>query len=389
VKSRVPGLPPRTPSPVAAAVTDRPDLASPRDAAAPRGPLRSLLRVPLFYKILIANAAIVVLGTIIGTAITARYLQQDHGAFGSIAFVLLLALVGVLVTLLVNAVILRLALTQLLLLEQTAARIHSGDLRARVPHSAFTDRDLERLSGTFNAMMESLDTYRQRLREVAARALRAEEEERKRISRELHDDTAQTLAALLIRLRLARAAPEGRKDQVLEDLRADLVGAIERVRRYARGLRPPALEELGLEPALESHVRALSESVGISIRVESEPMDGILNPQTELVLYRIAQEALSNAVRHAGADQIDVRLAPEGFSIVVSVTDNGSGFDLNAVTAPDEGGLGLFGMQERASYLGGKVEIRSSPGNGTSVRGIIPVGDAASSGMETPVDQRR
>ncbi|CAN5703973.1 histidine kinase [soil metagenome] len=351
--------------------------------------MRSLLRVPLFYKILIANAVIVVLGTVIGTAVTARYLQQDHGAFGSIAFVLLLALVGVIVTLLVNAVILRVALTQLLLLEQTAARIQSGDLGARVPHSAFTDRDLERLTGTFNAMLESLDTYRQRLREVAARALRAEEEERKRISRELHDDTAQTLAALLIRLRLARAAPEGKKDQVLEGLRAELVEAIERVRRYARGLRPPALEELGLEPALESHVRALAESVGLSIRMESEPLDGLLTPQSELVLYRIAQEALSNAVRHSGADQVDLRLAPEGANIVVSVTDNGRGFDLEGVTAADEGGLGLFGMQERASYLGGRIEIRSSPGNGTSVRGIIPVGDEASSGAEPPVDPRR
>jgi len=303
--------------------------------------------------------------------------------------VLLLALVGVIVTLLVNAGILRLALTQLLLLEQTAARIRSGDLSERVPHSAFTDRDLERLTGTFNAMLESLDTYRQRLREVAARALRAEEEERKRISRELHDDTAQTLAALLIRLRLARAAPEGKKNQVLEDLRAELVEAIERVRRYARGLRPPALEELGLEPALESHVRNLAESVGLNIRMESKPMGDLLTPETELVLYRIAQEALSNAVRHSGAEQVAVRLAPEGANIVITVSDNGRGFLLNSVTTADEGGLGLFGMQERASYLGGRVEIQSSPGNGTVVRGIIPLGGEASSGIETPVDLAR
>jgi two-component system, NarL family, sensor histidine kinase UhpB len=346
--------------------------------------LRGLLRIPLFYKILIANAVIVVIGTVVGTTISSRYLRQEHDAVSGVAFVVLLALAGMVITLLVNAVILRLALTPLKLLEETAADIRRGDLNARVPRSALTDRELERLTATFNEMLESLDTYRQRLREVAARALRAEEEERKRISRELHDDTAQTLAALLIRLRLVRAVPEHERDGVLEELRAELVEAIERVRRFARGLRPPALEELGLEPALESHVRGLAETAGIPIRMEVEPLAADLHPQTELVLYRIAQEALSNAVRHSGADRVEVRLGQRGSSVEISVSDNGRGFAADLVGTEEGVGLGLFGMQERASYVGGRVEIVSRPGEGTTVRAAIPLAEVESRQISSP-----
>src|SRR5690606_37239171 len=199
--------------------------AAPGDPAAEKSVprlLRVLLRVPLFYKILIANAVIVVLGTVGGTALT-RDLEVGEGGVPTPTFVFLLSLAGVVVTVLVNAVILRLALTPLKRLEQAAARVQAGNLDARAPRSLVSDRELERLTSTFNGMLDNLESYRQRLHEVAARALNAEEEERKRISRELHDDTAQTLAALLIRLRLFRAAddPETR-ERILEQFRTDL-----------------------------------------------------------------------------------------------------------------------------------------------------------------------
>src|SRR5690606_26966898 len=131
----------------------------------------------------------------------------------------------------------------------------------------------ERLTGTFNGMLDTLDSYRQRLSGVAVRALNAAEQERKRIARELHDDTAQSLAALLIRLRILRGMDDpAARDEMIDQFRLEIGEALERVRRFARGLRPPALEELGLVPAIESHVRSLSESVGINIRVEAEPI---------------------------------------------------------------------------------------------------------------------
>jgi two-component system sensor histidine kinase UhpB len=274
---------------------------------------------------------------------------------------------------LVNAVILRLALSPLKLLEQTAAQIQSGDHDARVPYSPLRDRELERLTGTFNRMLDNLDSYRQRLSRVAARALNAEEQERKRIARELHDDTAQSLAALLIRLRLVRGVEDPQaRDAALDEFRKEVGEALERIRLFARGLRPPALDELGLVPALESHVRALSESVRIAIRVESDPIEDLLTPQAELALYRIAQEAMSNAVRHGEPTRVVVRIEREPGGVKLTVTDDGTGFLIDETLAHEDRGLGIFGMQERAGYFGGQVEIRTGPGQGTQVSATIP-----------------
>jgi signal transduction histidine kinase len=333
--------------------------------------VRAFLRVRIFYKILLANAVIVVLGAIAGTTLSQHLLGPGADEVSPPLLIILLALAGVAVTVLVNAWILRLALIPLRLLESTAARVQAGALDERVPPSTVTDPDMERLTGTFNSMLDNLEAYRQRLRDVAARALNAEEEERKRIARELHDDTAQTLAALLIRLRVARSAEGAARDQELDQFRVQLGEALERIRRYARGLRPPALDEFGLVPALESHVRLLSETVGIPIRMETEPV-AALSPQAELALYRIAQEALSNAVRHAGADNIRLRIGQEGRAAVVEVVDDGSGFSRDAVHDGEGRGLGLFGMEERAGYVGGRVEISSRPGRGTVVRASVP-----------------
>lgn len=335
--------------------------------------MRLLLRVPLFYKILIANSLIVVMGTVGGAFLARHYLRPGEGDVTAPALLAALALAGVVATLLVNAVILRVALSPLNLLEEAAARVQAGDLEARAPRSLVSDRRLERLTSTFNGMLDTLESYRQRLRDVAARALNAEEEERKRISRELHDDTAQTLAALLIRLRLLRGVDDsGSRDRAVEQLRSDLGEALERIRRYARGLRPPALDDLGLVPALESHVRSLGETVGAEIRVEAEPLGDVLIPQAELVLYRVAQEALSNAVRHSGAGRIELRIARLGEWVEVRVRDDGRGFAPEEVMAGEGAGLGLFGMRERAAYVGGRVEIHSAPGAGTEVRALIP-----------------
>jgi two-component system sensor histidine kinase UhpB len=340
--------------------------------------LRALLRVPLFYKILIANAVIVLMGALIGTAVSARYLAGGDGGVSAFGFAVLLALAGVAVTLLVNALILRLALEPLEMLERTAADVQAGDLDCRVPPSAVADAALERLTGTFNGMLDTLESYRQRLRDVAARALNAEEEERKRIARELHDDTAQTLAALLIRLRVARATGEPTMHgRILDEFREELSQALERIRRFAQGLRPPALDELGLVPALEAHVRGLGESPGRVIRMEAEPVGTALGEHAELALYRIAQEALFNAIRHSGAATVELRILRTPTGVRVVVRDDGSGFDAEEVLSREGRGLGLFGMQERAAYVGGRVEIRSSPGRGTKVTAEAPAGGEA------------
>lgn len=337
----------------------------------------TILGVPLFYKILLANAVIVAAVAIAGPIVTIRLLDSPQEI--ETAKLAGLTLAAVLSSILINALILRLALSPLRRLEETAARVQAGDLDARAELSPVADRDLERLVVTFNGMLDSGAAYRERLREIAARALDAAEEERKRIARELHDGIAQSLAALRVRLRLARTAkePTVREDH-LEAVSAAIGEATEEVRRIARGLRPPALDMLGLAPAIESHARNLAEVTGIAVDIDLAPVGNLITPEAELALYRVLQEALSNVVRHADAGRVRVRLKRRAGFIEAVVEDDGRGFTVDEVMRDGAHGLGLFGMQERASYVGGRVEITSKPGHGTRVRVTIPKAETES-----------
>ncbi|HSJ25146.1 MAG TPA: ATP-binding protein [Longimicrobiales bacterium] len=333
--------------------------------------IRSLLRFPLFYKILIANAVLM------GAAVFAAGALVQVGGEGNGWRVLGLFGLALMASVATNAVILRLALQPVKRLQEAAERVHAGDMAARAESSRLADRELERLTETFNSMLASSESYRRRLRETAQRALAAQEEERKRIAQELHDGIAQTMAALRVRLRVARALEDSTvRDQLVERVGAELGEAIEEVRRIAQGLRPPALDMLGLAPAIESCARGMGGAgTALELDVEVEAVEGLLSPEAELVLYRIVQEALSNASRHAGAARVRVRLGRRSGGVEAVVEDDGRGFDVAAEMS--RGGLGLFGMQERAGYVGGTVNIESSPDRGTTVRATIPVVETA------------
>jgi two-component system, NarL family, sensor histidine kinase UhpB len=328
-----------------------------------------LLGVPLFYKILVANAVIV--------AAVAAALALLVGAAPPAELVLGVAAAGIVLTIALNAAIVRLALRPLAQLQATAERIRAGDSAARVPPSALADRDLRRLAATFNAILDADTEHRRRLRTIAVTALGAAEEERKRIARELHDVSAQELAALHIRLRVARnLADAEQRDHMLLELSEDLGRQINELRTMAGGLRPPALDMLGLGPAIEALARTLGEHGDVRVRARTEPVAGLLDATAELAIYRIVQEALANAAKHAGATQVDVELSRRNGALYASVHDDGRGFDLDA--AMRHGAIGLFGMQERAAYIGGAVAIDSRPGAGTRVEISIPLGEAVS-----------
>jgi two-component system, NarL family, sensor histidine kinase UhpB len=338
--------------------------------AAPRGVVATLLRFPLFYKILLANAGILALVVLAVAWVAHADLNGDGGR--------LLVLFGaaLLVSVATNAVILRLALQPLKRLQFAAEQVQAGHTEARAEPSLLADRELERLTATFNSMLESGESYRRRLRETAQRALAAQEEERKRIARELHDGIAQTLAALRVRLRVARSLEDGAaRTQLLERVGAELGESAEEVRRIAQGLRPPALDMLGLAPAIESCARSIGDGTGLGVDTRLDAVEGLLGPEAELVLYRIVQEALSNVARHSGAGTVRVQMQYGSGAVVATVEDDGRGFDVAAEMS--SGGLGLFGMQERAGYVGGTVTIDSTPERGTRVRAMIPVVETA------------
>jgi PAS domain S-box-containing protein len=212
-----------------------------------------------------------------------------------------------------------------------------------------------------------------RLRNFSEGALQATEEERRRIARELHDDTAQRLATLILRVRrLAEERDPLKRSLLHEEIREEIVDAAEGVKRMARGLRPPEIEELGLALAITAHVRSLREAARFDVQTELGVVDHALNVTAKLALYRIVQEALSNARRYSGEGGAKVRLFLEDGTVVAEISDEGRGF-LQSQALEAGGGLGLVGMKERAAMVGGRLTIDSEPGEGTRVRVTVPV----------------
>lgn len=217
------------------------------------------------------------------------------------------------------------------------------------------------------------EQYQSRLRQMSSQVLTAQEEERKRIAREMHDDTAQALTSVLVRLRLLeRSTGDERLRDGLSELR-DLTGAaLEGVRRLAIDLRPPMLDDLGLEAALRSYVHEFSQRWPTKATFTSSRL-GRLPSVVELVLYRIVQEALSNVAKHANASQVLVRLTCRGRALRMVIEDDGHGFDVDAVRSSRESGLGLFGMEERLALVGGSLRVESAVGKGTRLFAEVPL----------------
>ncbi len=217
--------------------------------------------------------------------------------------------------------------------------------------------------------------YDVRLRQMSSQVLTAQEVERKRIARELHDDTAQALTSVLVRLRvLERSADDEATRAGLAELRTILGGALEGVRALAIDLRPRVLDDLGLETALETQVRDFIQRWGIDATLSSDRL-GRLPTEVELVFYRVAQEALSNVAKHARALRVEIRLTKRGCRLQMLIEDDGCGFDADAATGAVDAGLGLFGMKERLALVGGTLGVESAVGAGTRVSAdvMLPV----------------
>ena len=218
---------------------------------------------------------------------------------------------------------------------------------------------------------------RENLRYYLHQITKAQEEERKRIARELHDDMAQVLGSLSRQLdNFIRKKHGFASNEVLflQDLQAQLNRGVQVVHRLIQDLRPSLLDDLGLVPALRSLTKSLQESEGIVTDLEVFGGERRLSPEVELLLFRIAQEALSNIRRHAQASEAQVAIDFTKNRIKLTISDNGRGFELSGRVDefPRSGKLGLAGMQERAQLLGGTFEVKSKPGKGTTLIVEVP-----------------
>ncbi len=220
--------------------------------------------------------------------------------------------------------------------------------------------EVERIELAFIRMMRRLEAERRR---AGTAALRAQEEERARVARDLHDEVNQSLTGVLLRLEAAREMAPPELEAELEQTRALANQAMEELLSLARQLRPTALDDLGLKAAIAGQVDQLGGGeIEASFSAEGDFSD--LADDVQLVVYRVAQEALSNAARHSGATRVEVALRRRGAGVQLAVRDDGAGFAFSEA----EGGLGLPGMRERALLVGGEVVIESGPGRGTTVR---------------------
>lgn len=327
-----------------------------------------------FEKVIVANTAIIVLDTLAGWWITQHNPETYHYVIDT-TFIAL----ATLLSLAVNFALLRAAFAPLHSVLATIQAVEHGDLDARLS-ARDSDADVLALARAFNGMLDRLQAARD---EVAARVLHAQEDERRRLALELHDQTGQSLTALTLHAQAIvqrLAAVDGPAADQARDQARHLGLLAERtlaeVQALARQLRPALLDDLGLEAALRWLAEDARDRLGVRVVVCTDGASGTLPRllgEVETVLFRIAQESLTNAVRHGRAEQVRMTLRISPMLAHLCVEDSGCGFDTTTSERQAYGGgQGIAGMRERARLAGGQLHIRSRPGRGCIVRVLVP-----------------
>lgn len=324
---------------------------------------------PLFTEVLALNAAMVAFATVAAAIVTG--LDWDH-----VEVLVPLVAVTAGVTCLLNVGLLRRRFNPLEHLIDEMEKVDlsrpGANLPPEIDGQAETE-EVERLELAFLRMMRRLEAERRR---ASNAALSAQEEERARVARDLHDQVNQSLTGVLLRLEAARAAAPPALTEELAETSTLAHQAMDELLAVARQLRPTALDDLGLSAAIAGQIEQLGGGdVKATFEVDGDVAG--LDPDVQLVVYRVAQESLGNAIRHSGSGRIAIRLSREVNRVVLSVEDDGSGFTFDEATS----GLGLGGMRERAILVGGDLQIQSRPGHGTSVRLTVPLRPGPDAGM--------
>ena len=315
-------------------------------------------RGSLVTRVFLANAAVLVVA-VLAIALSPASIPSPT----SVEAAVILA-AGVAVVLLVNLFVINRALAPIDRLARAMAHAEPLQPGERVPLPA-GEPDVLGLTVAFKEMLERLENER---RLSVRRSLTAQEDERRRLAQELHDEIGQTLTAVVLQLdRLARDAPGSLAEDAAE-ARESARASLQDVRRIAHSLRPEALEELGLVNALDALCDRITEQGGLPVERMLEPLPG-LDEERELVVYRVAQQALTNALSHSRAERCSLVLGAAEGRLVLRVSDDGGGI------RNGRPGAGIQGMRERALLVGGKLSVDSQDGVGTEVRLELPLKD--------------
>jgi two-component system sensor histidine kinase UhpB len=337
---------------------------------------RFLPSLSLFEKVLVANTVIILVEALAAWWITRHALETYHYLIDT-SFLVAAALVG----LLINTLLLRAAFRPLFGLLHTIQVIEAGRLDCRAEISARAS-DVSQVAAALNAMLDRLEALRH---QTAGEILHAQEQERRRLALELHDQSSQTLTALTLHAQVledllatdAPPAPALLRKQVAQV--NQLAGRTMReLRHVAEQLRPAILDDLGLEAALRWLADDVGQAINLRVLVQVSPegeQQERLPAEMETALFRIAQEGLTNVARHAQASLVTLTLLRQSEQVTLLLSDDGRGFLVPSARSEGDPhtGLGLVGMRERVSLLGGKLEITSQPERGTIIQACIPL----------------
>lgn len=331
--------------------------------------LKPLLSIPVFYKVLIANSLIIFVGATGGTWLATNLNKKPFAT--PMSLVIFIA-IGWVVSIILNFVVLQVAFRPLIHLGRVMKRVQAGERSLRAPLTG-VDPEADQLARTFNTMLEALD---EASHQRASQIIKAQEQERKRIARELHDETSQVLTSLLISLAVLEESIEpSEARERIADTRALAHQTLRAIRSLSIDLRPSALDDLGLLPALRWYIKEYQKKCSIEVEFHAIGFKERLPAEMETALYRIVQESLTNTARHANAHKVSITLKEDTEAVYATIADDGRGFDYETLvkTGGQERSIGLAGMQERAVLLDGVLTIHSTPNQGTKVEVCIPL----------------
>jgi two-component system sensor histidine kinase UhpB len=320
----------------------------------PEQPTARRKYVPLAYRVAALNAVLLVTTVVVTLVVLAPAKFSSFAADESVVLIVALGLVGVL-----NLLVLRRVMRPLEAVTQLARRVDLSRPGERMP-GATPSSEAGELAITFNEMLARLEAER---REATGRVLAGQEAERLRIAQELHDQVGQQLTAVLLGL----ARVQSRTDPSLHDdvtvVQEGVRSSLEDVRRISLELRPEALDDLGLVSALAVLCERFSRGSGLTVAQHLDEHLPELDPESELVIYRVAQEALTNVARHSGSPRADLSLHNGQGGLVMAVSDQGSG-----LADHGQAGAGIRGMRERAALIGARLQVGTNPDGGCTVQ---------------------
>ncbi len=341
---------------------------------------RETWRLSLFEKVILVNTCMLVCEALAGLWVTSHSLESHHYLIDT-SFIV----IATLSSLLINIVLLRASFRPLFSLLRTIRAIGAGKTSLRAVDIP-ADSEIGELALAFNGMLDQLETSR---RQQAMLILQAQEEERRRLARELHDESSQNLTALLVHTEVLHQTlqnmpqgmtPQSTHEQLqtgLQQLTQLTQKTLENIRTLALQLRPGVLDDLGVEAAFRWLAEDCLKRLHVSVELHVDGLEETLREREHSTLYattlfRIAQECLTNAARHAQARHVAISCTRDHHALHLQISDDGSGFDVTNMRA----GLGIMGMRERAVLLGGQLTITSLVGKGTSVEACLPLAQA-------------